>query len=127
MKRISPEEAIRLTEMPDEVADHYEMFWHDENVGVCGLHKLMFHYTVHVDMDHCGHRTRYCYAHPWLAVMAFDEWDGVGDPAYWHKHPDTSRRRSEIEFHGFLIEVVNGQLGGIRPKEEAHGQPEDQP
>ena len=62
-----------------------------------GTMRLLFHWTIHVDIDPMGYwRERYCYATYEMAKRALDEWDGLGDPDYWHKHPDTGRRRDPV-------------------------------
>ena len=62
-----------------------------------GTMRLLFHWTIHVDIDPMGFwRERYCFATYELAKRALDEWDGIGDPDYWHKHPDTGRRRDPL-------------------------------
>lgn len=122
MKRISFEEAQALTGMPWDLAEHYPVLWHDPEVGVCALHRLMYHWTVHVGLDCVGHRTRYCYATDWLAAADFDEWNGVGEPSYWHKHPDSGRYRDKVRFGDLILLIVNGQLDSfdVAEKEHAH-------
>jgi hypothetical protein len=113
MRTVPKEEAMQLAGFSAEVADCYAMFWHDETVGVCGLHRLMYHWTVHVGMDAVGHADRYCYANPILAVNAMAEWDGQGDPRYWHKHPKTGRYVNEFEWQGRKVTIQNGQVTAI--------------
>jgi hypothetical protein len=110
MKRITPEEAHKLAGFGPELDEYYSVYWHDENLGVCGLSRLLFHYTVHVDLDAVGHNDSYCFASTQLAECAFDEWDGKGDPPYWHKHPRTSRYQNSFVFQGMRVHIQNGQV-----------------
>lgn len=62
------------------------------------IERLIFHWTMKVgDVGDCvGYRTRYCYATGQLAIVAAAEWadrDWQGEPKWWHRHPDTGRRR----------------------------------
>jgi hypothetical protein len=115
MKRIASEEAQQLAGFGPEIAAHYPQFWHDERIGVCGLHRLMFHWTIHMGMDYIGHRTRYCYASRYLAERGMDEWEpGTQDePQFWHKHPDSSRRQDNFMVDGCVVRVQNGQIVSI--------------
>lgn len=40
-----------------------------------------------------GYEDRWCYHDLEAAKKAFDEWDGIGEPDGWHRHPKTGRRR----------------------------------
>lgn len=60
-----------------------------------GVLRLLFHWTLHVDIDPWGYRDRYCYRHVYDALRAMREWDGTGDPEGWHRHPKSGRRRDE--------------------------------
>lgn len=59
-----------------------------------GVHRLLMHWTLHVDIHEWGYEDRYCFATYELAKAAFDNWDGTGDPEGWHRHPSTGRRRN---------------------------------
>lgn len=74
-------------------ADGYPVFWMRPDGNLCGLHKLLFHWTVHVDLDWSGYKHRYCYRTDAAAIAAMDEWSGAlgTEPDGWHKHPDTGR------------------------------------
>ena len=61
---------------------------------IIGVHRLMYHYTMHVDIDEFGYRERYCFETKELALVALRTWDGTGDPAGWHRHPESGRRRN---------------------------------
>lgn len=71
-----------------------------------GIHQLMFHWTLHVDINDFGYEDRWCidtYDH---ALEAFLTWDGTGEPVHWHKHPRTHRRR----------DISSGQIWDEREK-----------
>jgi len=60
-----------------------------------GVLRLMFHWTLHVDIDHNGYADRYCFKHLPDAISALMNWDGTGDPGdRWHRHFGTGRRRN---------------------------------
>lgn len=77
----------------DEVAAEYVQIKTLADGRLIGLRRLMFHWTIHVDIDETGYSDRYCFATRQLAQEAFDLWDGTGDPINWHRHPHTGRRR----------------------------------
>ena len=58
-----------------------------------GTMKLMFHWAIHIGIDLIGYSDRYCFTTYEIAKKAFDEWNGEGEPNYWHRHPTTGRRR----------------------------------
>jgi len=61
---------------------------------VCGVMKLLFHWTVHIDLTPWGYEDRYCFRTFADAVHSMESWDGNGDlPGNWHRHPATGRRR----------------------------------
>jgi hypothetical protein len=60
---------------------------------ICGVAKLLFHWTLHIDIDPFGYADRYCYTDSIDAIAALDQWDGKGDPVGWHRHPRSGRRR----------------------------------
>lgn len=60
---------------------------------VCGVLRLLFHWTLHVDIHEMGYEDRYCYATKELALNAMEKWDGTGEPENWHRHPKSCRRR----------------------------------
>jgi len=95
MKQIERQQAQQLVDLSDEDAKAYVRFWHHDQRGVCALHRLLYHWTVHVGIDCVGYRERYCYDSPRVAIAAFDLWDGEGDPIGWHRHPTTGRRINE--------------------------------
>jgi hypothetical protein len=60
---------------------------------LCGVKRLLFHWTIHVGITFTGHDERYCYATFAGAASALEAWDGEGEPDGWHKHPSSGRRR----------------------------------
>lgn len=60
-----------------------------------GVLRLLFHWTMHVDIHDDGYEDRYCYQTEEGAVSAMQAWSGEGDPEGWHRHPKTGRRRPE--------------------------------
>lgn len=44
--------------------------------------------------DETGYRDRWCYHDFASALAAFEAWDGTGEPAGWHRHPASGRRRN---------------------------------
>lgn len=61
-----------------------------------GVLRLIFHWTLHIDIHAMGYEDRYCYATRDQAVDAMTSWDGIGDPGHgWHRHPTSGRRRPE--------------------------------
>lgn len=59
---------------------------------IIGVLRLLFHWTMHVDIDYVGYNDRYCFLTYSLAKQAFLDWNGQGDPEGWHRHPTTGRR-----------------------------------
>lgn len=86
---------LKPEDLPDEITKHYRQFWTLPDGRLCGLMRLILHWTVHIDLDYGGYRERYCFLTPELAVEAMDQWDGTGDPINWHKHPNTGRVRPD--------------------------------
>ena len=61
---------------------------------VFGVHPLLYHWTLHVDIDDFGYNERYCYPDLADALLACATWDGAGDPpGFWNRHPESGRRR----------------------------------
>lgn len=63
---------------------------------ICGISRLLYHWTMHVDISEWGYEDCYCYQTEAAAITALKEWDGKGDPKNWHRHPKTGRRRDLI-------------------------------
>lgn len=59
-----------------------------------GVRRLLYHWTLHIDIDDTGYSDRYCFNELSDALTCLNEWDGQGDPSHrWHKHPASGRRR----------------------------------
>lgn len=80
-------------DLPDEIRQWYIDLKRLPDGRFVGTHRLLFHYTFHIDIDLIGYADRYCFATYELAKKAFDEWTGEGDPEGWHRHPPSGRRR----------------------------------
>jgi hypothetical protein len=80
-------------ELPPEIRADYTDFRVLPDGRLIGVKRLLFHWTIHVDINLIGYEDRYCFCTYELAKAAFDEWDGQGDPKNWHRHPKTGRRR----------------------------------
>lgn len=83
-------EAIPLTE---EVRALYTVMRTLPDGRHCGVHRLIYHWTLHVDVHEFGYEDRYCYLTGTGASAALAAWDGTGDPVGWHRHPKSGRRR----------------------------------
>lgn len=88
---------MSVTEESDPLAIHrgyYEGLRVLPDGRVLGVLRLMYHWTLHIDLHDTGYEDRYCYQTSAQALAAMNEWDGTGDPGYgWHRHPATNRRR----------------------------------
>lgn len=80
-------------ELPADVAAQYEALRRLPDGRICGVHRLLYHWTLHIGIDWFGYSDRYCFATAELALEALMTWDGTGDPVGWHRHPKTGRRR----------------------------------
>ncbi len=45
--------------------------------------------------DHFGHDDGWCYHDLSSSLAALAEWDGIGEPSGWHRHPASGRRRPD--------------------------------
>lgn len=45
--------------------------------------------------DELGYDDGWCYHDLQAALAALANWDGTGEPAGWHRHPSSGRRRPE--------------------------------
>jgi hypothetical protein len=79
--------------VPQTVLDLYHQVKIMPDGRLCGIHRLLFHWTLHVDIGEFGYTDRYCYDTLARARAALDQWDGIGDPDGWHRHQNTGRRR----------------------------------
>lgn len=51
-----------------------------KNGKVCGLYHFMFTVAIVVGIDNTGYECRYCYNDITVAIGAYNDWDGYGDP-----------------------------------------------
>lgn len=86
-------DSITPDDLPASVREAYTCFRTLPDGRLCGVHRLLFHWTMHVDIDVDGYRDRYCYQTETGAIKALLEWSGNGDPDGWHRHPASGRRR----------------------------------
>jgi hypothetical protein len=82
-----------LDELPKSITEHYVVMKTLPDGRICGVLRLLYHWTLHVDIDPICYRERYCYETFEGAAKALEEWDGTGDPEGWHRHPESGRRR----------------------------------
>jgi hypothetical protein len=56
---------------------------------------LMFTHAIIVGRvgDFSGYSDRWCYSTKNKALKALEDWNGVGEPEGWHRHPMTGRRK----------------------------------
>lgn len=76
-----------------EIAENYVGLKILPDGRLIGVARLLFHWTLHVDIDDFGYEDRYCFATKELAMSALSEWNGASDPKGWHRHPKSGRRR----------------------------------
>jgi hypothetical protein len=83
-----------MDEISNETKSHYTAMRELPDGRVCGVHRLLFHWTMHIGISNYGYEERYCYQTEKQAIDSMMAWDGTGDPpGDWHKHPDSGRRR----------------------------------
>lgn len=82
--------------LPDYVVESYIDLKQLPDGRYIGTHRLLFHWTLHIDIDDVGYADRYCFATYELTKKAFDEWSGEGDPDGWHRHPKSGRRKDPV-------------------------------
>lgn len=82
-----------LAELDPEVVASYLMMKKLEDGRVVGIHRLFYHWTMHVDIHAVGYEDSFCYETLGGVLRAFTEWNGDGEPTGWHRNPKTGRRR----------------------------------
>lgn len=83
-----------ISALPKEVRELYVLMHVLPDGRVVGIHRLMYHWTLHIGVDRYGYEDRYCYREMSDALADMLAWNGEGDPpGRWHKHPDSGRRR----------------------------------
>lgn len=86
-----------IDDLAPEVKDAYIGLRQLDDGRIIGLHRLLFHWTLHVDIDWCGYRERYCYHNLDAGLHALLYWDGKGDPEGWVKHVPSGRTRPNAD------------------------------
>lgn len=83
-------------ELPDHLKYLNTVKILDNNKEYIAVYPLMFTDAIIIgDLnDHTGYKDRWCYEKG-KAEIALEEWDGVGEPKGWHRHPSTGRRRPD--------------------------------
>lgn len=105
---------------PEELTGYYTHIKWVPGIGWAGVHRLMFHWTVHYGIDDYGYSGRYCYATQADAIESLAGWTGEGDaPGRWHKHPPTGRRRDPDTGEVWHESVLQPSV----QKENEHEQP----
>lgn len=84
---------MTVDDLPEEITRYYIHLRELPDGRLCGVMRLMFHWTLHVGIDFVGYADRYCYETLSGALLALERWDGTGDPEGWHRHLKTGRRR----------------------------------
>lgn len=85
-----------LDTLPDDVKAEYAALRVLADGRVIGVRRLLFHWTLHIDIDWIGYRDNYCYETWERAMVGFIGWSGEGDPpGGWHRHTASGRRRPD--------------------------------
>jgi hypothetical protein len=84
---------MKITTIDEPWARHYTATGQLPDGRICGVLRLLYHWTLHVDINEIGYEDRYCYETLEGAMTALVDWDGNGDPEGWHRHVGTGRRR----------------------------------
>lgn len=85
-----------LDTLPDNVKAEYYALRVLPDGRVIGVRRLLYHWTLHVDIDWVGYRDNYCYETRYRAMVGLNEWTGADDPpGGWHRHTATGRRRPD--------------------------------
>lgn len=84
---ISAEDAAVRHGIPFEILQNYHCLRELPDGTLCGVLKLLYHYTIHVGIEETGYRRRWCFsdvlAEPALALLAYDGGDDM--PGNWRK------------------------------------------
>jgi hypothetical protein len=83
-------------ELSPEITKYYTAMRTLSDGRICGVHRLLYHWTMHIDISEWGYEDRYCFATEAMAIEAMEAWDGNGDPVNWHRHPASGRRRDTV-------------------------------
>lgn len=66
------------------------------NERYAAIKEFMFTHAIITGQigDRVGYDDRWCYHDLGTAKAALEAWDGTGEPAGWHRHPASGRRRN---------------------------------
>lgn len=84
---------MHIEDLSQEIRDEYVSMRSLPDGRIVGVKQLLFHWTMHVDIDGFGYADRWCFATRELAEEAMADWYGDADPINWHRHPTSGRRR----------------------------------
>lgn len=79
--------------LTEEAAAPYTLLGKLPNGWICGAHRLLMHWTMHIGITEDSIEDRYCFKTKELAEAAVRDWNGEGDPDGWHRHVSSGRRR----------------------------------
>ena len=87
MSDISAAEAYDRHGIPFEILIGYALLRELPDGTLCGVIRLIFHYSIHVGIDYIGYRRKWCFGEflhePALALLAYDGGDDM--PGNWRK------------------------------------------
>lgn len=92
-----------VTELTPEIIQALAPQWGYRDVrvipgrGICALQYFMYTVGITYGHDGTGYSGRWCYPNMAEAKVAYDKWDGVGDPSgEWIKYKGVGGERSRI-------------------------------
>jgi hypothetical protein len=100
MRIIRPEDSG----LSEDTASAYILLGQLPDGRICGIHRLMYHYTMHIAVSDGGYEDRYCLKTLVRAQAALLWWNGVGDPPLFHKYVGSLRGRRA----SFNRDVITG-------------------
>lgn len=59
---------------------------------IAATFQFLFTSAIISDIHQYGYEERWCYHTKADAIAALDNWNGIGEPTGWHRHPATGRR-----------------------------------
>lgn len=75
------------TEIIKSLNKEYSSIREVPNKGICGVKRMVFTIGLCYDLTEDGYYGRYCYSNLADAIVALNEWTGIGDPpGDWIKH-----------------------------------------
>ena len=70
---------------------------------------MQFMFTTAIVVGKVGNKLcyddRWCYHDDATAAKALVQWDGIGEPLGWHRHPATGRRRPDGDSSGEYVNL----------------------